>query len=204
MLAPPLGYRPWPKLARRPAYWRRSNRLCSLLMFSHIGIHLGVPKDWKSFKYPTGSRWLRRSFKVGNSWAQPPDESKEGFGGGGMIVCPRQRAKPLMSLHHERIHYARQGNAALNAEEREAARCRYITHKVIGAYSGKINTLYGLYKLGRGCSQQVDSLILVRDASSSSTCEEQKGKLPLRVWACYFIPVNWPEGDIGGLFLLST
>lgn len=130
-----------------PCILRRSNRLRSMPMFSHIGIHLGVPKDWKSFKYPTGSRWLRRSFKVGNSRAQPPDESKEGFGGGGMIVCPRQRAKPLMSLHHERIHYARQGNAALNAEEREAAWCRYITYKVIGAYAAKISTLYGLYKL---------------------------------------------------------
>lgn len=157
MLALPLGYRPWPKPARRPAYWWRLNGLCSILMFSHIGIHPGVPKDWKSFKYPTGSRWLRRSFKVGNSRAQPPDESKEGFGGGGMIVCPRQRAKPLMSLHHERIHYARQANAALNAEEREAAWCRYITYKVIGAYSAKISTLYGLCKLGRGRSQQADS-----------------------------------------------
>lgn len=75
----------------------------------------------ESFKYPTGSWRLGRAFQVGDSRVQPADESKEGCGGGGMIVCPRQRAKSLMSFHHERIHYARQGNAALNAEPREAS-----------------------------------------------------------------------------------
>lgn len=56
---------------------------------------------------------------------------KKVFGGGGMIVCPRQRAKSLTSFHHERIHYARRGKVAVNAEERAAALCRYIMYKVI-------------------------------------------------------------------------
>lgn len=43
---------------------------------------------------------------------------KKVFCGGGMIVCPQQRAKSLMSFHHERIHYARQGSVALNVQER--------------------------------------------------------------------------------------
>lgn len=125
---------------------------------------------------------------------------------GGTSVCPRQRAKSLMSFHCEGIHYVRLWKCC--SEYRTATLSLYICEGPICwyIYICMYVCIYICMYIYTHTYIYVESLRqdTAGDSSLTCACEEQKNKggsfhYPIKtVLVCYFIQVNWTRGRYGG------